>query len=48
MCFALKCSSFIVYVAFLTAIPYSFAFNHAVLHLSCVLLASKIDANTKF
>ena len=30
----------------LTAVPYGFAFNHAVLHISCVLLASKIDANT--
>ena len=45
MCFALICSSFTLYVAFLIAILYGFAFNHAILHISCVLLASKIDAN---
>ena len=33
------------YVAFLTAVPYGFAFNHTILFISCVLLASKIDAN---
>ena len=45
MCCVLKCSSLTLYVAFLTAILYGYAFNHVVLHLSYVLLASKIDAN---
>ena len=45
MCFAVKCSSFALYVTFLTAIPSGFAFNHTVLHLSCVFFASKIYAN---
>ena len=44
MCFALKGFSFTLYVAFLTAILYGFAFNCTVLHVSCILLASKIYA----
>ena len=45
MSFVLKCSSFTLYVAFLIAIPHGFAFNCTSLQISCVLLASKIDAN---
>ena len=40
--FGLNLSPFVLYVAVLTAILYSFAFNHAVLHISCVLLTSKV------
>ena len=47
MSFVLKYSSITLYVAFLIAIPHSFAFNSTSLQISCVLLASKIDANTK-
>ena len=45
MCFVLKCSSFTLYVTFLITIHHGFAFNHTSLQISCVLLASKIDAN---
>ena len=41
MSFVLKCSSFILYVAFLIVIPHGFAFYHTSLQISCVLLASK-------
>ena len=44
MYFALKFSSFALYVVFLTAILYGFAFNHAVLYVSCILLAFKVNA----
>ena len=45
MCFVLKCSSFTLYVVFLIAIHHGFAFNYTNLQISCVLLASKTDAN---
>ena len=43
--FVLKYSSFTLYVALLIAIPHSFAFYCTSFQRSCVLLASKIDAN---
>ena len=41
---------FLIYFvcAFLIAIPHGFAFNCTSLHITCVLLASKIDANANF
>ena len=48
MSFVLKCSSFTLYVAFFIAIPHGFAFNNTSFQISCVLLASKFDANANF
>ena len=45
MSFVCKCPSFTLYVASLIDIPHGFAFYHTSLQISCVLLASKIDAN---
>ena len=45
MSFVLKCSSFTLYAAFLIASITVLLFTAQVSKISCVLLASKIDAN---